>query len=39
MKTLAKFAVGSMLLASALLAHADGTPHVVLYIMQTATGG
>ena len=39
MKTLAKLAIGSMLLVSALLAHADGAPHILLYIMQTGTGG
>ena len=39
MKTLAKLAAGSMLLVSALLAHADGAPHIVLYIVQTATTG
>lgn len=39
MKTLVKLAVGGMLAVSALLAHADGAPHILLYIMQTATGG
>lgn len=39
MKTLAKLAAVSMLLVAAWQAHADGTPHIVFYVMQTATGG
>lgn len=39
MKTVARLVVGSMLLVSTLLAHADGAPHLLLYVTQTFAGG